>query len=140
MAVNPELVDVLVDMIIDYLEFIARSDALRKSEQPVRLTSNELRVMNQVYKRFRYNEQCNLSYVVDKTGISRATVSRVLTTLFEYGLIREKVDSNDRRVRHLFPTEVGEASMARVAAWLYPWAEKVITVAGYTGEERPTSH
>ncbi len=135
MAVKPELVDVLVDMIVDYLEFIASSDALRKNEQIVRLTINELRVMNLVYQRFRHNEQCNLSYVIDKTGISRATASRVLTTLFEYGLIREEADGDDRRVRHLFPTEVGKVSMTNVTAWLHSWAEKVDALTGESNIE-----
>ena len=128
MSVNPELVDVLVDMIVDYLEFIAGSETL--NQQNLRFTSNEMRVMSRVYQQFRRDEPCNLSYLIDKTGISRATVSRILTTLFEYGLIREEADDNDRRVRHLFPTEAGEASMARVSAWLDSWVEKVNVVAG----------
>jgi DNA-binding MarR family transcriptional regulator len=125
MAAKPELTEVLVDMIVDYLDFIASSETLRKNEQAGRLTSNELRVMNHVYLQFRRQEQCNLSYLVEKTGISRATVSRILTSLFEYGLVREEADGNDRRVRYLYPTEVGEQSMARVSAWLQSWVEKV---------------
>ena len=127
MSDNPELVDVLVDMIVDYLEFIANSDTL--NSQNIRFTSNELQVMSRVYQRFRRNEACNLSYLVESSGINRATVSRILTTLFQYGLIREEADSNDRRVHHLFPTETGQASMVRVTAWLDSWVKKVGVIA-----------
>ena len=129
MSVNPQLAAVLIDLIVDYLEFVAASDTL--NAQNLRFTSNELQVMSRVYQRFRHNEPCNLSYLVESSGINRATVSRILTTLFEYGLIREEADGDDRRVHHLFPTEAGQASMARVTTWLDSWVEKVdVVVAG----------
>jgi len=132
MSVKPELVEVLVDFIVDYLEVLASSETL--NEQNLRMTSNELRVMNWVYLRFRRNEPCNLSFLIDKTEISKATVSRVLTTLFEYGLVREEADENDRRVRYLYPTAAGEASMAQLATWLESWANKVDVAAGAGSE------
>ena len=123
MSCKPELSDLLVDMIIDYLEFISDSDTL--NEKNLRFTNNELRVMAIVYRRFERKEPCNLSYLIDETRISRATVSRILTTLFEYGLIREESDDDDRRVRILYPTKAGETSMARVSAWFDTWAGKI---------------
>ena len=122
MANEPELSDLLVEFIIDYLDGLASSQTLQG--QNLRLTSNELRVMTKVTQRFRNNEPCNLTYLVETTGISRATVSRILTTLFEYGLIREEPDSEDRRVRQLYLSEAGKTSMDLVARWLELWAER----------------
>ena len=59
MPANPELMEVLVDMIVDYQAFIAASDTLH--EQNLRLTNHELRVMSVVYQRFRHDGPCNLS-------------------------------------------------------------------------------
>lgn len=117
--------DVLIDFLVDYVDTITSSEELVAEGRDIRFTSNELRVMNAVYRAFRHERHCNLSSLSEETGISRATVSRVLTTLFELGIVREEVDEDDRRLRHLYPSETGKRSMRHVAQWLEPWAEKI---------------
>ncbi|UCR90186.1 MarR family winged helix-turn-helix transcriptional regulator [Mycetocola spongiae] len=45
----------------------------------------------------------------DTLGITLATVSGIVDRLVEQGMVRRTADATDRRVRHLVPTESGQA-------------------------------
>jgi len=126
---TPKFVNVLGDMLTDHLELMSRSQIAERHGRRAPYTINELRVMSLVYRRWRRNELCNMASLVQETGINKATVSRAVTTLFGYGLVTERFDPDDRRIRYIHPSEEGKRDMERVAEWLESWAEQIFAIA-----------
>lgn len=73
------------------------------------------------------HERLNITAAARLMGLSGACMSRLVNCLVDLGYALREMDSNDRRIRHIFPTAAGRALDAamrcRIAETPFPQSE-----------------
>lgn len=67
-------------------------------------TLNQCIIMHAIYSNHLNDKECTVGGLVDSEDIPQQTVSNAITTLRAAGMITEKVDPDDGRVRLLIPS------------------------------------
>ena len=91
----------------------------------------------QLHLLFEISHQCEINQekIASRCNINKGSVARSIKKLEDKGLVKRKVDENNRRQNKISLTQTGEETLNEAVKILKQWEDEVILDKGYIEKE-----